>query len=99
MTNSDPDQKGRAEDTDPMSAFVAELTTTNARLAEYVMYLTATTAGQPAPVPPPSELELAERLASAAAALCDRIWKRAAQDHDASDETQAAQLPRRTPRC
>jgi hypothetical protein len=99
MTSSDPHRTGRAEDIDQMSTFVAELTTTNTRLAEYVMYLTAAATGQPAPVPPPSELELAERLASAAAALCDRMWKRATQDHDPSDETPAAQLPRRTPRC
>ena len=99
MTRSDPDQKVRAEDMNQISAFVADLTTTNTRLAEYVMCLAAAAAGQPAPVPPPSELELAERLASAAAALCDRMWKRAAQDHDPNDETPAAQLPRRTPRC
>lgn len=99
MTSTGSDQEGRAEDMDQISAFVADLTTTNTRLAEYIMCLAAAAAGQPAPVPPPFELELAERLASAAAALCDRMWKRAAQDHDPSVVTPAAQLPRRTPRC
>ena len=95
MTNSDPGRPGRTEDTDETSAFITELATTDTRLTEYVLYLTAAAAGQPALVPPPSELELAERLASAAAALCDRMWKRAAPSHHPDDETR----PQRSPRC
>lgn len=81
MVKSDSAHSGRGEDPDHTCALIADLATTNTRLAEYVLYLTATTTGQPAPVPPPSELDLAERLATGAAALCDRAQQRAAQNH------------------
>lgn len=69
------------------NVLIAELVTLNAQLARYVLHHVDSDAGRAAPIPVIEELSLAERLATAAAAVCERMRRhQQAQINETKDE-------------
>lgn len=67
---------GPDENAHEYGVLVAELATLNSLLTRYVLRAVDTDAGRAIPIPVDDELDLAERLSSAAEALCDRVRRR-----------------------